>query len=128
MSRINIVKGKTLLIIIFCLILFAGCTEKEYIYLDVAPQLEIIVKDLSGNNVEGASVKLFVSEENFYAKENPLQTKVSDQSGKVIFKDLDEMIYYFYAEKGELNNYYEVVTFANPLKKNEIKTITCIIR
>ena len=126
-SKENI-KGRILLTIILCIILFTGCKEKEYIYLDVNPQLEIMVKDLSGNGVVGATVKLFNSEGNFNANENPLQTEVTDQTGKVLFMELNEMIYYFYAEKGQLNNYYEVVTIAKPLRKNEIKTVSCIIR
>lgn len=128
MSRIKIVKFGTCVAIVFCLILFTGCTEKEYVYLDLAPQLDIIVEDQSGNSTEGATVKLYNSGEDFYGNQNPLQIKVSDQSGKALFKDLNEIIYYFYFEKGELNNYYEAVTFARPLKKNEIKTVSSIIR
>ena len=128
MSRIKIVKIRNFLAIVFCLILFTGCTEKEYVYLDVAPQLEIIVEDQSANIIEGATVKLYNSSEDFYENNNPLQTKVTNQSGKALFKDLDETVYYFYIEKGEMNNYYEVVTFARPLRKNEIKTLVSIIR
>ncbi len=128
MTSMGNIKNKILLTIMLSIMLLAGCTEKEYIEIDVAPQLEITVKDLSDNNIAGATIKLYNSEEDFDLKENEVQTKTTDDSGKALFKDLSEDIYYFYAEKGELNNYYEVVTFAKPLRKNEIKTITCIIR
>lgn len=128
MNSTKNIKGKTLLSVILCFILIAGCTKKEYIEIDVAPQLEIMVKDLSDNTIAGATVNLYSSEEDFDLKNNEVQTKTTDDNGKALFKDLSEDIYYFYVEKGELNNYFEVVTFASPLKKNEIKTITCIIR
>ena len=128
MTSMGNIKNKILLTIMLSIMLLAGCTEKEYIEIDVAPQLEIMVKDLSDNIIAGATINLYSSEEDFDLKKNEVQTKTTDDSGKALFKDLSEDIYYFYAEKGELNNYYEVVTFASPLKKNEIKTITCIIR
>jgi len=115
-----------LLIIVFIFAFSIGC--KKYIEVDVDPQLEITVTDMSDNIVVGATVNLFTTEEDFLLNENPIKTKTTDAAGQVLFEELNEMIYYFYAEKGELNNYYEVVTFAKSLKKNEIKTITCVIR
>ena len=128
MTSMGNIKSKILLTIMLCLIVCSGCKETEYVYLDVAPKLEIMVKDLSDNIIAGATINLYSSEEDFDLKKNEVQTKTTDDSGKALFEDLSESIYYFLAEKGELNNYYEVVTFTNPLKKNEIKTITCIIR
>jgi len=115
-----------LLTIVFIFVFLMGC--KKYIEVDVDPQLEITVTDESANIVVGATVKLFTTEEDFLVNENSISTKTTDTAGQVLFEDLDEAIYYFYAEKGDLNNYYEVVTFAKSLKKNEIKTITCVIR
>lgn len=128
MNSIGTGKEKIFIVAIFLSVFFNGCIEKEYVYLDVTPQLEITVKDETNNTIAGATVNLYNSEEDFYQKENPVQTKVTNGSGIVLFKDLSEIIYYFYAEKGELNNYYEVVTFAKPLRKNEIKSVNCIIR
>lgn len=108
--------------------IFFGCTRKEYVEVDVAPQLEITVTGASANPVPGATVTLFETQEDFYKNENPLETSVTDATGKVLFDELNEDIYYFYAEKGELNNFFEVVTFTIPLIKNEIRTITCILR
>lgn len=110
------------------IIICSDCTKKEYVEVDVAPQLEITVNDISDNPVSGASVTLFETEGDFYQDENSVKASVTDATGKVIFHKLNEKIYYFYAEKGDLNNFYEVVTFTIPLSKNEIRTITCIIR
>jgi hypothetical protein len=114
------------LIFIFIVSISSGC--EEIIKVDVDPQLQITVKDESDNIVVGAAVNLFDTEEDFLLNENEVMNGTTDAAGQVLFKELSEEIYYFYAEKDELNNYYEVVTFAEPLKKNEIKTITCIIR
>lgn len=107
---------------------FFGCTEKEYIDIDVSPQLEILVKDKAGNPILGATVSLYTSENDFNSKVSERKTEMTNAVGKVLFKDLNETVYYFYAEKDGLNNFYEAVTFTNPLSKNEIRTITCIIR
>jgi hypothetical protein len=128
MVSIKIDKGRIFATTLFSILLLTGCTKKEYIEIDRAPQLEITVIDTSNNSVEGATVKLYNSEEGFYLNENPIKKSVTDKMGKVLFKELTEIIYYFYVEKGELNNYYEVVTFSEPLRKNEIRTITCVIR
>ena len=112
----------------FIFIVFISAACEEIVKVDVDPQLQITVKDESDNIVVGAAVNLFDTEEDFLLNENEVKTKTTDAAGQVLFQGLDEEIYYFYAEKGELNNYYEVVSFAEPLKKNEIKTLTCIIR
>ena len=110
------------------IIISSGCTKKEYVEVDVAPQLEITVTDISEGPVNGARVTLYETENDFYEDQNTVKTSVTDATGEVLFDELNEKIYYFYAEKGDLNNFYEVVTFAIPLSKNEIRTITCIIR
>lgn len=109
-------------------LLISSCERTEYLEVDVAPQLEITVTDNSGNSIENATVILFDTEEKFTSNSNPIQTLVTGSNGKALFKDLNEDIYYFYVEKGALNNYYEVVTFSEPLEMNQIMTITCIIR
>lgn len=118
---------KVYLLSILFLFLF-GCTEKEYIDIDVSPQLEILVKDKAGNPILGATVSLYTSENDFNSKVNAHKIEMTNAVGKVLFKDLNEVVYYFYAEKDGLNNFYEAVTFTKPLTKNEIRTITCVIR
>jgi hypothetical protein len=121
-------KKTNCLILFLILLINIQCSEKEYIDVDVNPQLEIIVINTEGNVVLGTTVKLFQSEEDLISKLGELQIKTSDSEGKVVFEDLEEKNYYFYAEKGDLNNYFEVVTFSEPLVKNELKSITCIIK
>jgi len=110
------------------LVINIQCTEKEYVDVDVNPQLEISVIDINGNAVNGVTVKLFQTEDDLISKENEVQTKTADSEGKVVFEDLNEEVYYFYAEKGELNNYFDIVTFSKPLENNQILTITCTIK
>ena len=111
------------------MISFTACIELEYIeLLDVAPQLEITVLDISENIVEGATVKLYATEDHFLNDENAIQTTTTDGAGKALFQDLSESIYYFYAEKGDQNNFYDIASFDNPLNINEIRTLSCTIR
>ena len=123
------INRKTMFTVALCfLMLMAGCKKEEYLDVDVSPQLEITVVDISNNRVQGATVTLYYSEADWELKNNMIQKKVTDTTGKVLFKELNEVRYYFYVEKDTKNNFYEVVTFSNPLKKNEIKAITCVIK
>lgn len=107
---------------------FICCNPEEIFEIDVLPQLELQISDRSNNVVQGATVMLFSSEENWESQSSAIKVSSSDLDGKALFKDLNETQYYFYIEKGDLNNYYEAVTFSEPLRKNEKRTINCIIR
>jgi hypothetical protein len=121
---------KRIIYTVFVLILLLNiqCTEKEYVDVDVNPQLEVLVLDIESNFVSGVTVKLFSTEEDLISKTGEIQSISTDSDGKAIFNELEEKIYYFYAEKGNLNNYFDVVTFLEPLSENQIKNVTCIIK
>jgi len=119
---------KSLIRVGILLFSLSACTKTEYVDIDVDPQLELLITDESAIPVGGADVILYDTEEDFLAGENALLSKSSDSNGRVLFEGLSEKVYYFFASKAEWNNYYEVVTFENPLEKNEVRAITTIIR
>jgi hypothetical protein len=123
-------KHKILRTFVLCtlVLVLTGCTKKEFLDIDVAPQLKLVVVDSEGYQQEGATIKLYKTEDDFYSNTNSAGNGVSSADGTFIFKDLEERIYYFYVEKGDMNNYYEEVSFSAPLKINEIRKIQCTIR
>lgn len=89
--------------------------------------LELTVRDGDGVAVDGATVKLYSSEEDWISEENQIGAAlVSDVNGKVIFTDLTDANYYFLAEKDCLNNVNETHSTAVPLllATNNVMDIT----
>ena len=123
-------KNKSIITFTFCtlMLVLMGCTKKEYIDINVVPQLELVIVNTDGNIQDGAVINLYKIEADFYSKTNSIRNGSSDVNGICIFENLEESIYYFYIEKGGLNNYYEEITFSSPLKINEIRKIQCTIR
>lgn len=119
---------KKLISLILINTLLISCTKTEYIEVDVKPKLEILVTDINNNPISGANVSLFITEEDFNSKQNLIKTSKTNTYGKVLFQKLDERIYFLYINKNELNNYYEIITFSEPLRKNEKRSISSIIR
>lgn len=101
--------------------------KKEYTYIDNKPQLEIGVKDNTGQPVSGAVITLFLTQDDWNKKVNAVQTMSSDSKGTALFKDLEEKVYYFLVEKGTQNNVLGIAYFAQPLKINEIRVIQTVI-
>jgi len=74
-------------------LLFIKCTKKEQPILS-KPILFITLKDTAGNNISGATVRLY---------KNDLDTgiiRISDTTGLVKFYNLESEVYYWLAEKG----------------------------
>lgn len=72
----------------------------------LATSLRITVIDGMGNYVEGASVTLYESEEDFRASENPVQeTQLTDKKGRVTFRDLEPKSYFVDVVKEKMTNY-----------------------
>jgi len=101
-----------------------GCKK---IYIDNDPQLKIIVVDASNNKVSNAIVTLFLSENDWQKKTNSVIQMNTDLNGSALFQDLEELVYYFYVQKGALDNTLGVSYFATPLKKNEVRNLQTII-
>lgn len=98
---------------------FWSCDDKDDHEIDRTPlptTFELTVKDEAGNPVPGATVKLYVSEQDWNDRMNQVgATLTSDASGKVLFSDLTSANYYFRAEMGCLNNVNGVHVTASPL-------------
>lgn len=68
-------------------------------------KLDITVRDELGNVVEGASVQLFKTQEDYDKSQNPIsEVKKTDAKGRVVFTDLEAKEYYVQAAKGDLDN------------------------
>jgi hypothetical protein len=120
----RIMKNQIILFLLF-FTLILGC--KKTIYIDSPPQLEIAVVDASNNKVLGAEVTIFLSEDDWQNKTNPVAQITSDVNGSALFTDLEETIYYFYVQKGSLDNTLATSYFQNPLKMNEIRVVQTTI-
>ncbi len=118
---------KNLLVILVCLIIGASSCEKTN-YEDNLPAFEITVLDETENVVPGAMVSLFLTQEDWENQKNPVITQSTNELGKATFNDLDEKVYYFFAEKNRATNALEVSYLELPLEINKMKTITTTIR
>ena len=116
---------KTILSFILLLTLFS-CTKE--VFTDNNPQLKIITRDSENNLISNASVSLYINVDDWSKDENILITKQTDINGEVLFEDLSEEIYYFYIEKEEKNNRYEIAKTENRIQINEITKVTVIIK
>ncbi|MEI7524969.1 MAG: hypothetical protein WCJ95_11605 [Mariniphaga sp.] len=117
---------KLTLLTLMLLVTLVKC-KNEYVYHDIKPQLELNVKNQSGEIVTGALITLYLVKNDWSQKVNIIQTLETDSKGTALFKNLDQRIYYFFVEKGTLNNALEVSYFALPLKLNEIRVIQTIV-
>ena len=67
--------------------------------------LKITIIDELGNVVEGATVKLYETEEDYRADENAsFGPALTNEKGIVKFKELKPISYYIYVEKGDQRN------------------------
>ncbi|MEM9857191.1 MAG: carboxypeptidase regulatory-like domain-containing protein [Bacteroidota bacterium] len=67
--------------------------------------IKITVIDELGNIVEGASVQLFGTEDDYRKEENAVtEVAVTDKKGQVKFKELESKVYFVNVTKGDKNN------------------------
>lgn len=68
-------------------------------------QLRLTILDELGNQVEGANVTLYNSDEDYRKEQNPVMEKqVTDSKGRAKFVGLEPKVYYVLAEKGDKDN------------------------
>jgi len=109
-------------------ILFTACSKEKTEYIDNAPQLGVTVVDLSHTAVANANVTLYASEADLKAKTNPLVNKITSSDGTALFTELEESIYYFYAEKDEMNNTKSISLINEKLQVNMKATVQTTIK
>ena len=118
---------RKLIPLFFLAVLLVNCTEK-ITRSDVNPQLEIIVKTESGQLVTNASVSLFLTEEDWKDNINIIQSGNTNNEGSILFTDLEEIQYYFFASKGEMNNQNQISETNKILEINVKAIIETIIK
>ncbi len=89
--------------------------------------LEITVRDNLGNIVEGATVQIFNTKEDYENETNPVEgKKATDKKGRVKFTGLEAKDYYVNVEKGDMDN-YGAGTKTDVLVENRSNKVTIII-
>jgi hypothetical protein len=66
--------------------------------------LTVTVRDELGNTVEGASIKLFETEENYNKETNPVAEGSTDAKGNYRFKKIKAVTYFVLVKKGDKDN------------------------
>jgi hypothetical protein len=85
------------------------------------------VRDDLGNTVEGASVQLFETEDDYNKEQNVVAQAVTDAKGKVSIKDLKAISYFVIVRKGDKDNSGGGERTAK-LEENKINRVTIIIQ
>ena len=67
-------------------------------------KLKVTVIDGNGNIVEDATVRIFLSEEDYIDDKKSVLSEKTNEKGQVIFKKMDPRSYYIDARKGKQNN------------------------
>lgn len=67
-------------------------------------KLKITVINGEGNIMKNATVRLFLSEDDYINDKKSILSEKTNDKGQVIFKKLDPRSYYIDARKGDLNN------------------------
>jgi len=90
-------------------------------------KLQVTVRDDVGNLVEGASIRLFASEEDYNKEQNQVgRTLQTDDKGRASFDTLEPKIYYIIVEKEDMDN-SEGGTKTEALAPKRINKITIVI-
>ena len=111
---------------LFIVIAMASFTMKAPSQL-IKTSLHIIVRNELGNTESDVNVRLFKTKADYDKLENAAsETLKTDKNGKVIFKDLEPIIYYINAEKGSLNN-FGAGEETGKLDANKINKLTIVI-
>ena len=91
-------------ILIFLVAVNAGIFSNHEPSQIFKTSLTVTVRDELGNTVEGASVKLFLKEEDFTKETNPVVEATSDKKGVAKFNKLKPESYFILARKGDKDN------------------------
>lgn len=114
------------LVALFVLISLVGCSKEE----DATPTtaLELTITDNTDTPVSGATVKLYTSQANLKEQTNEIgKAQISDANGKVTFKDLEAIKYYWRAEKGCQNNIQGIYETPSPITANQLNASVTVL-
>ena len=83
-----------------------ACVKTEY----VKPEPQLLFTVVSGNMifVEGATVSLYETQNDWESGINVVDSLQTDSTGQALFEDLKEQRYFFSVVKGELNNLADI--------------------
>ncbi len=89
--------------------------------------IKISVLDNLGNMVEGATVTLYTSKDDYRNETNPAQEPgITDAKGVVKFKKISAVKYFIYVTKGDMNNIGNGVE-TDPLEEGKLNKLTIVI-
>ena len=71
----------------------------------IKTSLNVVIRDELGNTVEGATVTLYATEEDYKSEKNPVAELTTDDKGLARFKELKAISSYVLAKKGDKNNF-----------------------
>lgn len=106
-------------------VIMVSCTKTEH--KDMSPQLKIIVKNHDLSIVLEATVDLYQNVDDFQQGINVIKTGITDQTGSILFSDLDEIVYYFYAEHEGKCNCYGVAATSSQIEAGYVHIVETII-
>lgn len=114
---------------ILTILLLAGLfsftpVEKDQL---LSTKLRVTVLNSLGNPVEGATVSVYANEEAYRNSVGHVAQGVTDEKGRVTFKDLKTESYYLDARKDDLNNNGEGVK-TDPLEAGKLNQVNTIIQ
>jgi len=90
-------------------------------------QLNVTVRDELGNLVEGATIQLFESEDDYTKEQNVVSEAVTDKKGNARIKDLKSIPYFVIVRKDDKDNSGGGERVAK-LEENKINKVTIIIQ
>ena len=88
--------------------------------------LRITVRNELGNIESGATVAVYKSKEDYEKNINPVALDKTDAKGIVTYDDMEPIVYYVTAEKGDRNN-FGAGEKTEPLTPNKLNKMTIII-
>lgn len=92
-----------------------------------ATSLKINVIDNLGNIVEGATVNIYGSEDDYRNETNPvMEAATTNAKGVVKFKKIEAKKYYIYVVKGDMNNIGNGVE-TDQLEEGKVNKVTIVI-
>ncbi len=91
----------------------------------IKTSLRITVRNELGNLESGATVAVYKTKEDYDKSANPVALDKTDAKGIVTYEDMDAIVYYVTAEKGDRNNFGagEKIEALTPNRMNKMTVI-----